>query len=158
MICHGRRGIPLGTNQVWITLGQGGKMFSWHVDSSECLTEISEYKAMTIKQNHKNGDGDKHLGDLSHSQEKIGEWREFSSPLTPLISQPVRKARGGAPTCSSLSPSSSSSSPSRSHCAAWSRSFRSVEPNYWNFEVENSGELWTVVKPIENIGPDLSRC
>ena len=43
--------------------------------SSEGLTEISDYKVMSTKQNHKNGDGDKHLGALGHSQEKIGESR-----------------------------------------------------------------------------------
>ena len=51
----------------------GAEEVHWGIISSECLTEISEYKAMSTKQNHKNGDGDKRLAALSHSQEKIGE-------------------------------------------------------------------------------------
>ena len=54
----------------------GAEEFHWGIISPECLTEISDYKAMSTKQNHKNGDGDKHLGSLSHSHEKIGKCQE----------------------------------------------------------------------------------
>ena len=72
--------------------------------SSESLTEISESKVMSTKQNHKNGDGDKHLGALGHSQEKIGESPLISSDLhwSPLISSDLSACEEGQGWCAHM--------------------------------------------------------
>ena len=134
--------------------------------SSESLTEISESKVMSTKQNHKNGDGDKHLGALGHSQEKIGESPLISPDLfwSLLISTDLYWSLSlwGGPGLVRPHAHRHLHRPHFPHLPSLTVLRDQGRPGQLNWiigilRIENSGERRTVVKPIENIGPDFSR-